>query len=518
MAKYKKKAEVIRPTQNVLPPNFKGTDEQEAIANFVATNDGNLIVAASAGTGKTTTGGYLIDQVDRSKKIVAIAFNNRNVDTFKERLADYVDCSTAHSFGLNTIRDTWGWRDKNGKFDLDNFKYKNLAEKFGKDSLSLAGDELESFSYETAKTCDLVRSCIVDVDNDVAYKAIIERYGLNPSESTRKAVAYAIKEGNRLAQEEKKIDFEDMIYLPYAFGMQPAQYDFLFDDECQDNSPAQTDLLLKAVKDGGRSVWVGDDKQSMYAFRGAAPDSIEQIQRRVNPMVLPLSETFRCPMVHVDAINQRYPEIAFRANENNRQGAIIDIGDWEIPQLAQSGDLIICRNNAPLIPVAFGLIREGKHAKILGKEIGDNIIKPLRKIRKRVDYAYYRLERLVREEYDNEYNKLQKERRGKTAFANLGDKYECLKVCLEIYYHSCDTMDDLISKIQSLFSQNNAPITLMTIHKAKGGEGENIFLLNEAKLPHKWEGQQGWEFQQEKNIDYVGRTRSLDKLYQCNPV
>ena len=59
------------------------------------------------------------------------------------------------------------------------------------------------------------------------------------------------------------------------------EIDLLMVDEFQDTSPIQLEIFLKLSKLAQYSVWVGDPKQSIYGFRGAAPELMQAIIRKV---------------------------------------------------------------------------------------------------------------------------------------------------------------------------------------------------------------------------------------------
>ena len=93
----------------------------------------------------------------------------------------------------------------------------------------------------------------------------------------------------------------------------------------------------------------------------------------------------------------------------------------------------------------------------------------------------------------------------------LCDKIECLdNIALE-----CFTIADVFAKIDYLFTEERKAnaITLMTAHKSKGLENDNVFIILPEKLPLTWDGQTEWQLQQEKNLEYVAYTRAKKALH-----
>ena len=66
-------------------------------------------------------------------------------------------------------------------------------------------------------------------------------------------------------------------------------------------------------------------------------------------------------------------------------------------------------------------------------------------------------------------------------------------------------------QIEKIFTDNVEGIVFCTIHKAKGLEAKNIFILNPELLPHPM-AKRDWQIEQEMNLKYVAITRSLDTL------
>jgi superfamily I DNA/RNA helicase len=73
------------------------------------------------------------------------------------------------------------------------------------------------------------------------------------------------------------------------------------------------------------------------------------------------------------------------------------------------------------------------------------------------------------------------------------------------------TISELEDKIDTIFSDNVVGIVFSSVHKAKGLEANKVFILEPKLMPHPM-AKAEWEKNQEKNIQYVAYTRSLDQL------
>lgn len=110
-----------------------------------------------------------------------------------------------------------------------------------------------------------------------------------------------------------------------------------------------------------------------------------------------------------------------------------------------------------------------------------------------------------------------KDKESKEAFINeetnlIESKINFLKKQLSIHVE-CQTINDLLSKIEKLIAGGKDSIKLSTIHRAKGLENETIFILDYDRLPLYRDIQKDWERKQENNLKYVAITRSNKYLY-----
>jgi hypothetical protein len=160
-------------------------------------------------------------------------------------------------------------------------------------------------------------------------------------------------------------------------------------DEAQDLSSLNHAMLGKCLRPDGRLIAVGDPKQAIYAFRGAHSQSMEQIRGlRQSWLDRPLTMTFRCPRVIVARQQSHAP--GFRTGPSNAEGRFIrlpanaqehyELGSepsWNLSQFLalepQSSPVVLCRNNGPLLSLAFKLLRRGIGCYMLGRDLGKGL-------------------------------------------------------------------------------------------------------------------------------------------------
>jgi superfamily I DNA/RNA helicase len=78
---------------------------------------------------------------------------------------------------------------------------------------------------------------------------------------------------------------------------------------------------------------------------------------------------------------------------------------------------------------------------------------------------------------------------------------------LSILSEKYKTKKDLIKHIKDIFQEESNGVCLSTIHKAKGLEADNVYILCNSTMPSKLAVHE-WEKQQERNVMYVAYTRA----------
>ncbi len=98
----------------------------------------------------------------------------------------------------------------------------------------------------------------------------------------------AIREYDEWKSRNRLLDFVDLetralelLELPAVAAELRERFDVLMVDEFQDTNPIQLALFLRLGELAGRVVWVGDEKQAIYGFRGADPELVQAVAEQV---------------------------------------------------------------------------------------------------------------------------------------------------------------------------------------------------------------------------------------------
>lgn len=477
---------------------------QAAIHEWARTGGGNAVVEAVAGSGKTTT---ILDTLALTTgKVLFTAFNQSIAAELQKRAPKHVRVSTLHSLGLKAIRRA------NPFFDVDSSgeKMNSIVQAAFPDEHS--SDEMKKV-YEirslAKKTVSLVKATLTDAADVVAVQKMMEQYGIESDDLDEDDVFRIVSQVPLMIEACKKdqdrVDFDDMIWFPVVLDLRVEKFDWVFVDECQDMNRCQLELILRAGKPSTRFCCVGDRRQAIYGFRGADTEAMQNTVNRLKATVFPLSITYRCPTKHVEMAREIVPHL--EAREDAPEGTVRYLKFGEALQLMTHDDLVLCRTNAPLVRVAFSLIRLGKKAVIRGKDIAGGICSLVKKVGGKnssvmpIDIFLGKLEKY----FDKELAKLQK---AKKSTVTLSDKVETIRVLAE----DVSTVRQLLDKTTTIFDDAAQGVVCSSVHRAKGLEADRVFVVAPELMPHPM-AEQAWEVEQEHHIRYVALTRSKNELY-----
>jgi ATP-dependent DNA helicase Rep len=274
-------------------------------------SDGPVLVLAGAGSGKTRVIAYkiahLIDRCDvEPAQIAAITFTNKAAREMRERVHGLLGggdrrpwISTFHRLGLEILGAECaqlGYRPGFSIFDAA-------------DCAGLLSDLLRRDQPGSDIPVERVQQCIS------AWKFAMVRPQQVMEENPSPAAALAARcyAGYCDAlMTYNAVDFDDLIMRPVellradegVLGRWRERIDCLLVDEYQDTNSAQYELVKLLVGQHQRLTAVGDDDQSIYGWRGAQPENMQQLAvdfPRIK--VIKLEQNYRCSGIILNAAN-----------------------------------------------------------------------------------------------------------------------------------------------------------------------------------------------------------------------
>ena len=494
--------------------NYEWSKYQLDIFDYIEHGQGHLVVEACAGSGKTTTLIKCLDFIPSNDKILLTAFNTDIVNELKKKTngKDNIDIKTLHGLGLQFIKRNLPQVSAIPEpFKYDSYIKNNLTELSSLNTYTLRGGKYFRYIENIKKYVDFGRFYLCQTVKDLDF--IEDRYNIDTI-ADEKEIAINVMEWGKNALET--IDYTDMVWLPNALFLKPLGllYDFIIIDEVQDMNKAERELVLKCFKMGTRMMSVGDKNQMLYQFSGADQDSFNILKSMPNTTCLPLSISYRCGKKIVDFAHKIVKNI--EAADGAIDGQILKNVSLED---VQDGDMILCRNNAPLVQIYNEFLKLGKKCFIRGKEIGSNLKLLVKSTKQDELNADCQKDGVFVRLYDDLFtsrNKLM-EKFGidaETAINSpqIQNKLDMINA-LEILSEGINTSEEIIAKIDEIFPKRDkkSGISLSTIHKAKGLEAENVYIACESLMPSK-SAKKDWEIKQEYNLMYVAYTRAKKTL------
>jgi DNA helicase-2/ATP-dependent DNA helicase PcrA len=497
--------------------SFVPSQYQADIFDWISNGTGNAIVNAVAGSGKSTTLKEGISYVPAGKTVVYLAFNKSVQVEFERKIAGSEAGARCQVKTLNGLGHGALLR-KLGKVRLDEHKYRNICKTIAEATQLPDGWDVKKYTNALLELTSHTMSSLTDPTDTDAMNNLVDHTGTevpNDFEAFRH-VKQIVELGIDLAINQQLVGFDDQIFLPAKFGWEVSMFDFVMVDECQDLSVAKLALVTRAIKGkSGRALFVGDPKQAIYGFAGADAYSYGSIKTKMNAKEFPLSVCYRCPTSVLDLARSIVPNI--EAAPNASEGKVEHIKESAMYAQLRIGDLVLCRLTAPLIRTALTLISKRIPAHVKGREIGRQLTGTIRDAAKK--QRVYRMDEFANalDKYaEDGLKKLRSKDNNERAVEAFQDRIDAIYVCWEASH--AETIDGLCEEIESLFIDGKPAVELSTVHKAKGLEEDNVFIIAPDKMPLVWKGQLEWEFEQEMNIEYVAFTRAKKALFLVDTV
>ena len=476
---------------------IKHSNEQLSIKNEFAIGREHFVVRAVAGSAKTYTSVLGLNAANSPRMLYCVFNKKMQLEAVSKITNPKVNVATYHSIGFKILLSYWRGVKANSYTEFGRVKE---IEPSAPAIVHFQAAKLVSFLKNTFATLPTIAD---------AMKTITER-----DIDTGKEIAWA---GEKLAElaiksiklsleypKNKQISFEDMIFAPIVLGFVKPAYTLVVSDESQDLNAPQMAMLKALCEPKGRICVVGDPNQSIYNFRGTVFNSMEKFKLEFNAKEFSLPVSYRCPKKIVSLAQLLVPEI--QAAPNAIDGEIVTMNNDSMLASVNVNEVILSRTNAPLAKNCLALLRKGKPAYIVGRDIAKQLISLIEGFETNdINVLYTKLDAWLTIKQANAtlWNT--------NAVAYATDTHETIRAIAE----NCLDVEGLKNKINSLFMDSEfvrkPSVILSTVHKAKGLEWQTVYLLTESFSSGK-RTLTPEQAQEERNIYYTAVTRSKNKL------
>ena len=280
-----------------MPRKASQLNEQQQAA--VSYTRGPLLVVAGAGSGKTRVIIEKIVHLVQNRglppaRVAAITFTNKAAREMRERLARRLGATRAADVAVSTFH-ALGWRILREHHELLGY-HPGISILDEQDSLNVVRDLLpEGTAPETVR---LARAQVSRWKNRALAAGDVPQDFGSGGEA---AVWRLYRRYEEHLRDLNGVDFDDLILQSLRalqheesrlYWQQALRY--LLVDEYQDSNETQYRMLRLLAGDEGRFTAVGDGDQSIYGWRGAQPENLQQLQRDYpNLEIIKLEQNYR---------------------------------------------------------------------------------------------------------------------------------------------------------------------------------------------------------------------------------
>jgi DNA helicase-2/ATP-dependent DNA helicase PcrA len=425
---------------------FENLNEQQREA--IQTTEGPLLVIAGAGSGKTrvltTRIAYLIEEKGIApQNILAITFTNKAAKEMRDRvvkmlgpIAYQIQISTFHSFGLTIMKENYaqlGYKKEFTILDSD-------------DSLSIIKKIMKNMNLDSkAYNPKNVKNKISSAKNEMMTPEELSRFSACDFDEK---VVEIFSEYNKKLKANNSLDFDDLLLKPIElFNENPSileqyqeRFHYILIDEYQDTNEVQYILTKMLSKKRKNLCVVGDESQSIYAFRGSNYRNILNFEKDYpNCKIILLEQNYRSTKTILNAAND--------VIKNNKQRK-----DKRLWTDNHEGDKVVYKK----------CIDEKEEAASVASEIGNLIIQGEKLEDIAVLYRTNAQSRTIEE-------------------AMLKDNIP-YKVVGSFYFYNRKEVKDLIAYLRLIYNSNDDVSLIRIINSPKRGIGQKTIdnLVSEA--------------------------------------
>ncbi len=276
--------------------------------------EGPILILAGAGSGKTRTVTYRIAHMVKelgisTLNILALTFTNKAAKEMKERAEALIGpesnnliVSTFHSFSVRLLKaysERIGYGRNFNIYDVDD--QKSIINKIKKE-LNIGSDELtpvrlvnkiSKLKEQGIGVDTLEKEIDVKIAANKTFYEIYKRY------------EEILKANNAMDFSDLLLNAKKVLEDPYVLEKVQDRYRYIVVDEYQDTNDIQYEIISMIASKYRNICVVGDEDQSIYAFRGANINNILNFERDYkNAFVVKLEQNYRSTKTILNAANE----------------------------------------------------------------------------------------------------------------------------------------------------------------------------------------------------------------------
>lgn len=284
----------------------------------VERTEGPVMVVAGAGSGKTRVLTYRIAYLLASKvpawRILALTFTNKAAREMKERIAKLVGWEHANSLWMGTFHSIFARILRMEGTHLgfpNNFTIYDTDDSRSLIKAIIKAENLDPKVYQPSAVLGRISWAKTNLISPLAYNDNTEWMNRDKSNGLPMLGELYTKYQNKL-REAAAMDFDDLLYytnilfqkFPEVLKRYQDKFQYILVDEYQDTNYCQYLIVNKLAANNSNVCVVGDDAQSIYAFRGANIENIQYFQRDYPKLhIVKLEQNYRSTQNIVNAAN-----------------------------------------------------------------------------------------------------------------------------------------------------------------------------------------------------------------------
>ena len=347
--------------------------QQEAAKHF----EGPLLLLSGAGSGKTRVITYRIAHLIHQHRvspynILAVTFTNKAAGEMKKRLTDLVGEEISLKIWVSTFHSSCA---RILRRHIDRLGYSTSFTIYDSaDQITLIKSILKELQLrEELNKPRAVQSRISSAKNQLMSPTDYEfsiRSGVSFVNPFEQNVAQVFSDYQKQLRKNNALDFDDLLLItvelfktcPDVLEFYQNRFQHIMVDEYQDTSHCQYQLVRELAKDHQNLCVVGDDDQSIYAFRGADINNILNFEQDYqNIKTLRLEQNYRSTKNILEAAN-----LVIQNNDQRKEKSL-----WTEKQSGEPIRLFEANDESEEASYVVGEIQRYKRK---GRSYGDCVI------------------------------------------------------------------------------------------------------------------------------------------------